>query len=275
MEPSMYEKKALVEIERYLKPQTGIFSKIGNMISIPLEKVFELVEKIPGYETVIMKSVRGILELLNDASLWSVNSSSIHAYIRRHGIPDFDSCIRFRHDLELLDGHIGSLNLKYAVATAAEGGGAGLAGAVGIPVDAAAMFSMNMRAIGEYATYYGYNIEQPVERLFALNVLQFASSPGSVANYQALLELDKLYHKIRLLTRWSTLDTSLIVVAIKKVAQLVGVRLTKAKLAQIVPVIASLIGAGFNGHFTNRACTAAYQLYRRRFLCDKYQLDLP
>ena len=40
---------------------------------------------------------------------------------------------------------------------------------------------LNLRAIGEYATYYGFDIGRQEERLFALNVLGLASSPSDAA----------------------------------------------------------------------------------------------
>jgi hypothetical protein len=44
-------------------------------------------------------------------------------------------------------------------------------GLPGIPPDVVALISLNLRAIGEYATYYGFNINSQEERLFVMNVL--------------------------------------------------------------------------------------------------------
>ena len=49
--------------------------------------------------------------------------------------------------------------------------------------------------------------------------------------------------------------------------------LTKAKLAQVVPVAGAVIGGGFNAYYTDKVCKAAFYLYRERFLAEKYGVD--
>jgi hypothetical protein len=60
------------------------------------------------------------------------------------------------------------------------------------------------------------------------------------------------------------------VVVMQRIAKRIGVRLTKAKLAQTIPVIGAGVGAGFNAWYVSRVCNAAYFLYRERFLAEKY-----
>ena len=54
------------------------------------------------------------------------------------------------------------------------------------------------------------------------------------------------------------------------IARAVGIRLTKAKLAQVVPVVGAAVGSGFNAYYTARVCDAAYYLYRERFMAERY-----
>jgi hypothetical protein len=51
-------------------------------------------------------------------------------------------------------------------------------------------------------------------------------------------------------------------------------RLTKAKLAEVIPGAGAVIGGGFNAYFTAKVCDAAYFLYRERFLAEKYGADV-
>ena len=51
-------------------------------------------------------------------------------------------------------------------------------------------------------------------------------------------------------------------------------RLTKAKLAQGVPIMGAVVGGGFNAYYTARVCDAAYHLYRERFLAEKYGAEV-
>jgi len=51
---------------------------------------------------------------------------------------------------------------------------------------------MNLRAIGEYATYYGFDIHKQEERLFAMNVLGLASSPTDASKALAMAQLVRI-----------------------------------------------------------------------------------
>ena len=91
-----------------------------------------------------------------------------------------------------IDRAIGGLDAKYKTIAAAEGGAAGAAGLPGIPADVIALVTLNLRAIGEYATYCGFHIGSQQERLFAMNVLAFASSQTDVSKHAALAQLIKI-----------------------------------------------------------------------------------
>ncbi|WP_413733489.1 EcsC family protein [Sodalis sp. RH21] len=48
-----------------------------------------------------------------------------------------------------------------------------------------------------------------------------------------------------------------------------GVRITKVKPAQVLPLAGAAVGAGYNAYFTAKVCDAAYYLYRERFLAGR------
>ena len=58
--------------------------------------------------------------------------------------------------------------------------------------------------------------------------------------------------------------------ALRNAARALGVRLTRAKMAQVVPVTGALVGCGFNAYYTSKVCDAARFFYRERFLHAKY-----
>jgi len=72
---------------------------------------------------------------------------------------------------------IGWLAAKYKGAALVEGAATRAAGLLGIPPNIVALLTLNLRAIGEYATFCGFDISRQEERLFAMNVLGLASSP--------------------------------------------------------------------------------------------------
>ena len=69
---------------------------------------------------------------------------------------------------------------------------------------------------------------------------------------------------------WKDLEKHAFVKVVQKIAEALTIRLTKAKLAQVIPVAGAAIGGGFNAYYTNKVCDAAFYLYRERFLASKY-----
>ena len=61
---------------------------------------------------------------------------------------------------------------------------------------------------------------------------------------------------------------------IQRIAKARSIRLTKAKLAQVLPAAGAAIGGGFNAYYTSEVCDAACFLYRERFLARKYGEDV-
>ena len=87
----------------------------------------------------------------------------------------------FKLDLEQVDAVVGWLDAKYTGLAFAEGATAGAAGVLGLIADIPALVTLNLRAIAEYATYYGFDVASQRERVFAMNVLGLASSPSDAA----------------------------------------------------------------------------------------------
>jgi len=174
----------------------------------------------------------------------------------------------------IVDRVVGYLGTKYKALAAAEGAAAGALGLPAIPVDIVALVTLNLRAIGECATYYGFDVATPHERLFAMNLLGLASSPSDSSKALAMAQLVKIAQDVAKKKAWRELQKHAFVQVIQQIAKALGIRLTKAKLAQIVPATGAAVGAGFNAYFTAKVCEAAYQMYRARFLAEKYGADV-
>ncbi len=268
---TIYEKKTLDEIHGWKHPETGLFGKMIEYVNKPIDKVGELVLKTPGVEYVIEKAVEGIIGLTNDAAQWSVRPNSIYREYRGNG----SSAVRspkdiFRLDLEQVDTTIGYLGAKYKSIAFIEGTATGAAGAPGIALDIPAIITLNLRAIGEYATYCGFDVQKQQERLFAMNVLALASSPKNSSKAAAMAQLVKIAKDVARKKPWKDLEKYTFVKVIEKIAETLGIRLTKAKLGQVIPVAGAAVGGGYNAWYTSRVCEASYNLYRERFLAEKY-----
>ena len=280
-EPSEYELKAIRAIHEWKNPKLGWFGKTMEVINWPLSKAALAIKKVPGVqwtidkgtppiEWVLQKTVGGLVTLLNDGAQWSVRPRAVYADFAKSGIQIGSHRDILALDLEQIDRALGWLDVKYKTIAAAEGGSTGAAGLPGIPVDIVAIVGINLRAIGEYATYCGFDTSAQPERLFALNVLTYASSPTDSAKQAALAQLVRIAKDVAAKKAWKELEKHSFVIIIQKLAAIIGQRLTKAKLAQMIPYLGAGIGAGFNAYFTAKVCDAAFFLYRERFLAEKY-----
>ncbi len=242
--PTNYERGAITEIHLWKNPSESWLSSTLGFINWPIEKAGELANKIPGVEWVIEKSIGGLVSILNDFAHWSVRPEAIYGEYRKAGFSSVQSAQDiFTMDLEDTDKVCGWLAAKYKTLAAAEGAAAGFVGLPGIPPDVIALITLNQRAIAEYATYFGFDINKQQERLFALNILGLASSPNDAAKQVAMAQLVKISQDVAKKKVWKELEQHTLVQIIKVIANSLGVRLTKAKLAQIVPYTGAVVGA--------------------------------
>jgi hypothetical protein len=272
---SAYEKRALKEIRDWKNPRNGWMQGATKMLNWPIDKAAGALGRTPGLEWVVQKGIGGVLALLNDAALWSVRRDAVfveygklgHSQVRALGDV-------FVLDLEEVDRAIGWLGAKYKGLAAAGGGAAGVAGLAGIAPDVVALLSLCQRAVGEYATYCGFDVSLQQERLFAMQILGVASSGSDTSKYFAMAQLIRLGQDVASKKAWAEIERHAFARIIQQVARSLGMRLTKAKLAQIIPIMGGLVGAGFNTYFMMKVCDSASMLYRERFLAEKYGPDV-
>lgn len=270
LSPSEYEKKAIKEIHAWKNPKIGWFGQAMTVINKPLSQFGDLVFQTTFLGEGIRKTVEGIIKVGNDVAQGSVRPSSIYQHFRDHGHNIHKAQDVLTLDLEKVDDVVGFLDAKYKGVALVEGGITGAAGLPGIVFDLPALITLNLRAIGEYATYYGYDTRLQPERLFAMNILAYASSPNDSAKAAALAQLVRIARDVAKKQAWKNLEQNSFVQIMKQIAKALGVRLTKAKLAQSIPIAGAVVGAGFNSYYTAKVCDAAYYLYRERFLAEKY-----
>jgi hypothetical protein len=196
MSPSQYEKFAIMSIHAWRNPPKSFWISAGAVVSAPFDFVAERAMKIPGLEHALERSVGGVLSLLTDASALTVRTGAIFA--------EFDPPIAglaeiHPLDLEHADRPIGYLAAKYKALAMAEGAASGSASLLGpvvggaaILADVTALVSLNLRAVGEYATYYGFDITRQEERLYMLNVLGLASAPSDAAKAVVMAQLVRI-----------------------------------------------------------------------------------
>ncbi len=267
---SGYESRAIKEIREWKAPHSSWFGKAMSAINWPLSKAADLILGDHSAGQAIKNALQGVVSVCNDAAQWSVRPDAVFEEFRKAGHSIEKSTDIASLDLEDIDKVIGFLAAKYKAAASVEGGATGAAGLPGIAIDIPALVTLNLRAIGEYATYYGFDVDSQRERLWVMNILGYASSPNDSAKQVAMAQLVRIAQDVARRKPWKVLEKQAFVKIVKRIAEAVGIRITKAKMAQMVPAVGAAVGAGFNAYYTSRVCDAAYYLYRERFLAEKY-----
>lgn len=274
---SDYEKRALAQIHAWKNPQQTWFDAAMTYVNKPFAIAGQALDNIPGFTETCAKAGNGIVGLVNDASQWSVRPSAIFkdlSDVSQQEITRLDQIPLL--DLQVIDRSIGWLDTKYEGLALVEGAAAGSVAVISpmvalaaIPADLTALLAMNLRAIGEYGTYCGFDMSSQGERIFSLNILALASSTTDGGKQVALSHLVKIAQEVAKKKTWEHLEKSVFVQAISSIAKALSINLTKAKLANAIPVAGAAINGGFNAYYTDKVCKAAFYLYRERLLAIK------
>lgn len=271
---SPYEQQALREIAAWKNPRPSLFGKVGELMERPLDfataKVLDT-----GLGETLTGAINAALLTLNDAAAATVRHEAVLEKYREAGHAHVASLRDlFTLDLERVDQVVGNLQVQYMVPAFGEGAATGVAGIVGIAADLPLLFGLNLRAIADYATHYGYDVSNQAERAYILHVLMYSSAPSQQEREGTLHHLGRIAEAISAEETWEEIEKVLSKQIVKKAADVIAKRVTKAKAGQSIPVAGAVIGGGFNAWFTKSNCDAAYHLYRERFLASRHGANI-
>ena len=218
-EPSDYERKALEEIKAWKDRAQAWWQKVAATASYPLDKAGDMVLKTPGLGTAIRKSIEGIVGVANDLAQWSVRPKAIYEKFRSKGHDVQKPSDILSLDLEDVDKVVGYLAARYKTLALAEGTAAGAIGLPGMAVDIPALVILNLRAVGEYAAYYGFDMSLQQERLFAMQVLGWASSPDDQTKQMAMAHLARVASDVAKKRTWKDLEKHAFVAVINRISK--------------------------------------------------------
>jgi len=271
-----YESQALEEIQAWKNPPETLFSKAGRRMSESWNTVTDLVHKIPGMDWAMENVITGLLELTNEITQDSVWTDGVLRDYRGRGHMISDIRDVHAYDLEVVDQVMTGLDKKYIGLASVEGAATGAAGAAGIVPDLVALVALNLRAAGEYATYCGYDITDPAERIYALQILDHVAQPSSNTKNVTLSPAVRTAARVARQQSTQILEQVGAGNVVEALVRRLGMNLTEKKLAQMVPVTGALLGGGLNYLYTTKVCRACHFIYRERFLDSKYGLyDAP
>lgn len=270
-DPSPYEQAAWQAIQDWKRPARRTWwTRTMNRVGQTWNEVTEQVRRVPGVDWTIDNIVVGLLDLTNEITQDSVWLDAIYQEYRNAGHEVHTHADLQRLDLQHIDDRLAGLSTKYRALAVAEGAATGYAGAAGIMPDIIALVSLTLRAVGEYAAYCGFDIRDPHERLRALHLLDRVSQPGDQAKTMALAPVVRVSKGLAFRQGLQVIEQTAITGAIRNITKALGLNLTRAKLAQVVPVTGAVIGGSYNLLYTRKVCDAAYHLYRERYLLEKY-----
>lgn len=267
---SAYEKKALREIASWKNPRRGLLDRLGELTDKPLNfATAKLLDNAVG--ELLHKAINAALLALNDVAAATVRQESILGKFRGAGHPQVAASRDiFQLELAQVDRVVGHLGTQYLVPAFGEGAATGMAGFVGLVADVPMLFALNLRAIADYAAHYGFDTGSQAERAYIMHVLMYASAPTQAEREATMRSLERISRAVTADETWEELERVLSMQVVKKAADVITKRITKAKAGQAIPVAGAIIGGGFNAWFTKSTCDAAYNLYRERFLQRRY-----
>lgn len=268
--PSSYESDALAAIRAWRNPPVSWYDSASKRMDRAWNSATDLVRKVPGVEWTIENVVTGLLEVTNEITHDTIWRDGVFLEFNRIGTP-VASLDEIRSlDLEVIDRAIDGLATKYQAVAGAEGATTGLAGLAGIVPDIVSLVAINLRAAGEYATYTGFDIDSPEERLYALRLLDVVAGDDDSRKRIMLEPAVRVAKSVARKQGMQAIEQMGFNEAVERIARAIGLELASKKLAQVVPVAGAVVGAGLNLLYTRRVCATAFHLYRERFLEAKY-----
>lgn len=297
-EMSPHERQAWKEIEDWKAGKLQAKDRLPAPVRAALAKSKSAAvgawDKVPGNDEIAAAmegAMAGGFRFVNDAAAASLDRERLlKKFASAQPAPSRVEDLRAL-DLRLIDKKMPNLAMRYSVAAATEGVGAGFvmgagasAAAVGaLPAfgivaatlvgDTVTLLGTSARASSHYGAYYGYDTRKPPEALFMMSLMGVASASGQAGKQAAMAHVRQVANLLARRATWSDLSQKTMVKVTQRLFASLGEKLTKRKLGQAVPVLGAGIAGGLNYQFVRSASDAAYFLYRERFLVEKYGLD--
>ncbi|MGP4715788.1 EcsC family protein [Psychrobacter sp. T6-6] len=264
-----YEAKVREDIEAWKNPDKSVLDKALSVINKPIVEAGDALMSMPQFGDALTKATEQSITALSNAANWTLNTQDvINTYQNESDIAG--SSITTFSDIERLpiavvDKQVELFKSKYVALTSAQGVTTGVAGWVGIPADVVGLITANLRAIGEYATYYGFDINNKGEQLFAMSLLAVATSASAEERKAALDNTDAMV-KDPQTQAFNQVNEEVMSRVVRQTATKVATNMVKTKAAQIIPTVGAVVAGGVNASYTASVCEAAHQCYRERFL---------
>ncbi|MEO7994883.1 MAG: EcsC family protein [bacterium] len=266
-----YETTIYRDITHWENQGPTMFTRVGRLASAPAEWIAGTLLP-PKIRDMAGETLARLLTHTNDAIHRTTDIGPIFIRAQKHGHRIIEPGHLRTYHMPLSDDLAQFFARRHVNTTMITGGLAGLGGFALAAIDIPMLFSVNLRMIQHVAVSYGYDLSDPVERHFALQLFQAAAGDPKtkIGLLQELVLVRRALQEATLAEMAGSSAVATGLVGLRKMAAQVGIELTEKKMLAMVPIIGAGIGAGFNYLFTKQVATAATMGYRKRFLQEKY-----
>lgn len=275
--PKKYVEIVKTELAHWEKRKPGYIADVANFILTPFLRLVEKIVPDAIQDTIakgIQVSLAGLHHLSKKTLYKGKINEEIDALMEQYSDewPDFFDVELMSRDTEAKN--VWNWHCAYATI---EGAGSGVMGLPGLAADIPLLMSISLREIQSISLCYGYDPNSDLEKEYILQILNTASATDLGTKQAAMITL-KQCEQILLKVTWKKMAESAatkeisktaFLYALREFAKQLGIRLTKRKLLQMIPVIGALIGGAFNYIYVKDIGETAYMCYRRRFLEEK------
>ncbi|WP_088103822.1 EcsC family protein [Halalkalibacter urbisdiaboli] len=165
------------------------------------------------------------------------------------------------------------LMAKQRLLALGQGGLSGMGGAFLFAMDLPAVVAINIRSIQQLALVYGYDLNQPVEMIFALKLFHVATLPKAFqaeAWEQLFEEVDMHEHNDMFYQgKDDIIEVEWLQRVVRQVGKNVVIAMLRKKLIQGVPLIGMAFGATMNYRFSQQVIEVAHMFYQKRLILEK------
>lgn len=265
----------LQEVAAWEKDQKDLWfwEKLGRLPFMLLDKLTpkfiqqklgQAVEEIGGYVQnggKYLVSEKSVLERVQQNALIAAQSEVTEGQPNLRTEPlTLDQCALL--PMAVMNKTADQLSASRSSMAAVQGATTGFGGFLTLAVDIPAILGLSLKIIQEIAMSYGFDPKQKEERIFAVKVMQFASS--DIVGKKAILEDlvafgsgERNQQMISQLQGW------------QEVVAVYRDNFGWKKLFQLIPVAGMLFGAIINKGMLNDVAEAAKMLYRKRRALQK------
>ena len=273
MKLSKYERDALKEIRVWERQEhKGFHKKLLDVTSKPVDYLLRKAgaEKLASFERAIENTVKTFL----GASGQTVNPEDLIRRAHEYGITIKDLSELRTCNLELLD-ECNRKNIDFhEKAGAIQGAAAGLGGVLTATVDLTALLVQDLHMLQEIAFCYGFDPNEAIEKEIILRIVEIGIG-GSEIKFKAIKEIELLKKTKAEEGKDNTTKKGVAVLGAKALEESVE-HLMAALLVRLVPralpIISVAVSAHSNHEIMEHSGSAAFMVYRKRFIERKRQL---